>query len=385
MDKTTTFDILIIYSNKLATSAGDLSPNTTKPFAKGSSSERYNLVYSYFLETCQKNGLKAAFATSADIVGAGKCRNYWLFKNKDWVKIRKCAFSNIIFDKFSPRNKKAKIGRSLLFSSEKVRPFNNPYLFELCFDKQKTYDKLYNFSIPTVTIDGCTRKSINLALKKLKSKIKNHQYKRDFTEGIIMKDRFGAGGINVHRFKANQNSLMVKTMQKHKRISFILQPFISFDKGFIYNNSVAPIDIRLIFLRNKIVQTYIRIAKKGDYRCNEHKGGLLKYISKQQIPSKVLNVSKSITNLLNEKNSLFSLDFIISNTGAVYLLEANAGPGLDWNLSMKKNEIEAKKLINIIIKEITKRANALKENIIVSTDFPITNNYPASPIISTTV
>jgi len=49
------------------------------------------------------------------------------------------------------------------------------------------------------------------------------------------------------------------------------------------------------------------------------------------------------------------LDFIISNSGNIYLIEANTGPGLDWNLSIKKNEIESKKLIRIIVKEIARR------------------------------
>ncbi|GAF85510.1 unnamed protein product, partial [marine sediment metagenome] len=110
----------------------------------------------------------------------------------------------------------------------------------------------------------------------------------------------------------------------------------------------------------KIIQTYIRIAKKGDFRCNEHAGGLLKYISKSEILLEIKKVSKRIVDILNKKFSLYALDFIISNNGNIYLLEANTGPGLDWNLSVKENEIEAKKLIRIIIKEISRRVNLSK-------------------------
>ena len=78
------------------------------------------------------------------------------------------------------------------------------------------------------------------------------------------------------------------------------------------------------------------------------------------MPSKVVAVSRNIAKILNKKSSLFALDFIISNNGNIYLLEANTGPGLDWNLSIKKNEIEAKKLIRIIINEITRRISSSK-------------------------
>jgi len=114
----------------------------------------------------------------------------------------------------------------------------------------------------------------------------------------------------------------------------------------------------LIYLGQKIVQTYVRIAKKGDFRCNEHAGGLLKYISKSEVPLGITAASKSIANTLNKKCSLFALDFITSNNGNVYLMEANTGPGLDWNLSIKENEIEAKKLMRIIIKEIARRISS---------------------------
>lgn len=358
MNHITNFDLLIVYSEKLANSAGCLSDTISTPFPKGSGNESYNAVYSYFLKNCQKNNLKAAFATSSDIIGAGMVRNYWLFENETWLKIQNKGYSKIIFDKFSPTSKSRKISRNLLFSSKKVRPFNNPDLFNLCFDKQKTYNKLYKFSIPTVTIENDNEKGVDRAVKILSEKITKHQYKDDFSEGIIMKDRFGAGGINIYKFKTNQSDMMLASIKKHKKISFIIQPFVKFDKGFSYKNSSVSTDIRLIYLGNKIVQTYIRMAKKGNFRCNEHSGGLLKYIPKNEVPSKVVAVSRNIAKILNNKTSLFALDFIISNNGNVHLLEANTGPGLDWNLSIKENEIEAKKLIRIIIREITRRISS---------------------------
>jgi glutathione synthase/RimK-type ligase-like ATP-grasp enzyme len=389
MNQVTNFDVLIVYSEKLANSAGSLSGKITTPFSKRFNNESYNLVYGYFLKTCRKNKLKAAFTTSADIIGAGLVRSYWLFENETWIKIRKTGFSKMIFDKFSPAIKSRKIKRDLLFSSKRIRPFNDPYLFDLCFDKQKTYKMLNNFSIPTVTIEDGTKQGVSRALKLLKEKMATHYNKSDFSEEVVMKDRFGAGGLNVYKFGNGQVKKMTSTVKKHKSVSFIIQPFVKFDKGLCFQNSFRPIDIRLIYLGQKIVQTYIRIAKKGDFRCNEHAGGLLKYISKSEVPLEITAVSKRIANTLNKKSSLLALDFITSNNGNIYLLEANTGPGLDWNLSIKENKIEAKKLMRIIIKEIVRRISSSnntseRKAVVATVNTPMISEHPVSPNILTT-
>ena len=384
MAKTTVFDVLIVYSERLAASAGTPCADTPAPFAKGSSSESYNLVYAYFLQICRINHLQAAFTTSADITGAGRCQSYWIFERNRWMKVRQPGYSKVIFDKFFPVNKKITASRNLLFSSREVAPFNDPYLFDLFFDKQKTYTNLRAFSIPTVTLEDGTQGSIEKACKTLKELLARHPLQNDFSDEVIMKDRFGAGGIHVYKFKTGHYRKIMASMKKHQNTPFILQPFVKFDKGFRYQNVYISADIRLIYLGKKIIQTYIRIAKAGDFRCNEHQGGLLKYISKREVPSEVVICANKIINALHNKRSLITLDFVLSNNGNLYLLEGNTGPGLDWNVSIKENEIEAKKLIRIIVRELVQRVRVpidaterqVKQTLI---DTPPADNYPIAP------
>jgi glutathione synthase/RimK-type ligase-like ATP-grasp enzyme len=350
------FDVLVVYTEKLAVSAASLKAGAKLPFTKGSNCESYNIVYAYFLTICQKYGLKVAFTTSADIIDAGTCQSYWLNKNTKWIKVKRCGYSKLIFDKFSPTTPGIKKSRRLLFSSKEVKPFNNPALFNLFFDKQKTFDKLHQYSIPTVSIEKKTAKSVHKACKTLKTMLEKHPHKEDLSADIIMKDRFGAGGIAVYKFKIDQTRAMEMSLKTHSNKSFILQPFIRFDKGFSFRNFPVPTDIRLIYFGDRIIQTYIRMAKKGDFLCNEHQGGTLKYIHQSQIPLAVILTANKVAELLKSKSSLFALDFIISNTGRTYLLEGNTGPGLDWSLKSKENEIEAKKLIRIIAKELVRMA-----------------------------
>jgi glutathione synthase/RimK-type ligase-like ATP-grasp enzyme len=359
MTKTNIFDVLIVYSHRKANSAGNLSAEVITPFPEGKSCGAYNLVYGYFLKVCRDHKLKAAFTTSADISDAGECTSYWLFEKGRWIKVRESCYSRIIFDKFSPTSKKIKAGRKLLFSSGAVRPFNEPELYKLFFDKQKTYRKLSSYGIPTVTLKDYRKRNINLACKKLNKIILKHAHADDFSGEIVMKDRFGAGGRRVYKFKGNDTGMISARMKKNKHASYIIQPFVNFDKGYQFQNAFVAADIRLIFMGGKAVQAYIRMAKKDEFRCNEHRGGTLKYLPLKSISKKVTAYADEITKHLGNDSSLYTLDFIVSNNGNIYFLEGNTSPGLDWNLVVKENEKEAHRLIRLIVKELASR---VKEN-----------------------
>lgn len=355
MKKSIYFDVLIVYNEKLSESASDNSINNQTPFSKEFGNESYNVVYGCFLEVCKKFKLKVALTSSVDIVGPGLCRSFWSFENKKWIKsVLECS-SNLIFDKFAPTNPGIKSRRNLLFSSNKVKPFNDSFLFELFFDKQKTYEKLAEYSIPTVSLEGNTLVSINKVCKELAILSKKHTGSKDFSTDIVMKDKFGAGGENVYKFSVNESENILKTVIKNADVSFIIQPFVKFDQGFSYHNAPATTDIRFVYLGGKIVQSYIRIAKTGDFRCNEHLGGSLTYLPLTEIPEKLVTKANLIAKVLKQKSSLYALDFVISNNGNVYLLEGNTMPGLDWNMALKDNEIKAKKLIELVVKEMVVR------------------------------
>jgi glutathione synthase/RimK-type ligase-like ATP-grasp enzyme len=353
------FDVLIVYSGRSVESAGSLSVDILAPF----SHNIYNIAYSYFLETCRKNKLKAAFTASSDIIGPGQCSCYWLFENDQWKKIAKPAYARIIFDKFSPSCEMAINSREVLFSSPAVKPFNSPVLLKLFFDKYKTYQKLSDYAIPTVAVKEGNKKSLVMAIEELKKLAAKQSRSPDFSEAIIMKDRFGAGGKHVYKLdQDNKIAAAIKIMKGDDRVDYVLQPFINFDQGFLFQGLPVSSDIRLIYLNGKVVQTYIRTAKEGDFRCNESQGGHLKYLNEKEIPDKVVNQANKIAKVLKEENSLFTLDFLIGNSGRVYFLEGNTGPGLDWDLSSEENEIEAKKLIQLVVQELSRRSLAFLES-----------------------
>lgn len=352
MNNISNLDVLIVYNSATAKSADTLA---SSPFKKDSSNDIYNGVYGHFLEVCHKNGLKAAFSTSSDVVGPGLCKSSWSFKNHQWSKSSSPCYSRQIFDKVSPSRQKSRTSRQLLFSSPKIKPFISPQLYQIFFDKQKTHDHFSKYSVPTVSLEGDTLTKIKKSCSLLSELLASHPHKSDFSTDIILKDRFGAGGKRIYKFKANQHSQILSKLRHNTRVSYIIQPFLNFDKGFTYEDSPSTTDIRFIFLGDNILQTYIRVAQEGNFLCNEHKGGVLTYLSLKDIPKSLVKKAKTIAKSLNSPRSLYSLDFIISNNGNSFLLEGNSGPGLDWDLTRSKNETHGKQLIDYIVKELHQR------------------------------
>lgn len=363
MKNPTVYDVLVVYTDGVATSASSKKVSHDKPFSPESMRSEYNDCYGYFLKMCRQNGIKAAFTTSKDLSENGYFSTHWTFTRNRWKKILTPCYSSLIFDKFSPISKKQKERRSSLFSNIGIEPFNSHEVFSLFFDKQKTYDILSRFSIPTVTIKKNTKESISNAVTELEKLVGLHPDRQDFSKKIVMKDRFGAGGNNIFRTELKGRKVHIQdVMVMNKDVSFILQPFTEFEKGYGFKKRSGFVDVRVIYLGTRIIQAYVRTAAKDDFRCNMHQGGNVEYIPKKDIPARILRLAEGILQQIDDENSLVALDFIVSNNGNPYLMEGNSGPGLNWSLTMKEDEKNTKKLIREIVKVIGGRIRETKIN-----------------------
>jgi len=355
------FDVIIVYLEDYAKSASNTLYTEQTPFSSKSKCGVYNDSYSYFLATCKKIGIKVAFATSKDIIGAGLLQSYWTY-NKKWRRNSGQAYAPVIFDKFTPKNKKHEHLYKLLTSPKSIYTFNTKELKNIFTDKLDTYENFKEFAIPTVEIENATDKKILSAKTKLDTILKKHNFKVDFSDGYLMKDKIGFGGFKI--FKVNFDTNGVKEIKKNhaldkknnKPVSYVLQPFINCNTGFEFGKYNGFIDLRVILVGRKIVQTYIRIAKKGDYKCNKHQGGNLVYISLKTVPKDVIAMVKKIIKKLDTKlslkHSLYALDFIRSNNGNLFFIEGNIRPGIDWDHKKKISEKKAKELIKLIANEL---------------------------------
>jgi glutathione synthase/RimK-type ligase-like ATP-grasp enzyme len=358
MEKTTNLDVLVVYSSKLAASATGRDLRATSPFPAHRGRSNYNQSYTYFLTKCHEQGLTAGFSTSKNIIGAGTCNSYWSHTKEGWSRHRTSCYSSNIFDKLSPTSLANITNRDLLFSSSSIRPFNNQTLCELFADKFQTYQRFPTYSVPTVALTDSSYSGIKRALKSMALLIKHHSHASDFEPAIFLKNRYGAGGYGIYKIDKDYAKTIYHLTSRRRSMSYVIQPAIRYDQGFVYQGKPALTDIRLIFHNNRIIQSYIRIAKPNSYLCNEHQGGELIYLDLASIPTSVVRVAKEISNELNKPHSLYALDFVISNSGHIFLLEGNNGPGIDWNSQNLRNEQMSKQLIATIVQELARRVQS---------------------------
>ena len=306
-------------------------------------------------------GIKAAFTTSKDIIESGIFQSFWTY-DKKWIRNPGKAQSQVIFDKFTPDNIEQENKLKLLISSKSVYTFNNEKIKDVFKNKLNTYKQFKEFAIPTVEITDPSKRKIVLAKTQLDKLLKKHRHSADFSDKYIIKDKTGAGGFKI--YKVDFDKFSFKEIKKHyeldkkdqKTLSYILQPFIDCNKGFSFGKYCGLIDLRLMLINHKIVQAYIRIAKKGDFKCNIHQGGNLIYIPIKTIPKDVRTMTgkiiKKLDAISNLKHSLYALDFMQSNDGNLYFIEGNSNPGIIWAYDNKKDEIKTKQLANLIINEL---------------------------------
>jgi hypothetical protein len=290
-------------------------------------------------------------------VGPGRCRSYWTYTIKGWKKHQGLARADQIFDKISPTSAIRATERQLLLADDSIEPFNDRGLFNTFFDKLRTYRQIKNFAIPTILVKTDKMVDIELALKRLNRLKEKDQNPEDYSRAVILKDRHGSGGDNV--FKVNDNFVreIREIMLRHKLTHFVLQPFLKFDRGYCYRDNQTATDIRLIFQYNQLLMCYLRMAKAGDFRCNLHQGGTIVYIGEAEIPKAIRSAAKKIVTKLDQPQALYALDFAVSNHHRVYFIEGNIGPGLNWGLNEKADEMMSKKLIRRIVGEMASRVN----------------------------
>lgn len=355
MDK---LDVLVVYNASVAQSAAVSDLDSMHPFLLNSAHSNYNLSYSYFLDRCDQLGLSAGLTTSADITGPGTCQTYWTSQDNAWAKINAPACSHHIFDKISPNNAARSAERTLLLSDSTIHPFNDRSLFTIFHDKLLTYQQLPEYTLPTVALTNSRISSIRTGLASLQSLCANHRFPSDFGTTVILKDRFGAGGNYVFKITRSFVPRIRQLLRQNPKISFILQPYLAFNLGYTYHGKPTTADIRLIFHQNRLFQAYLRIARTNDFRCNQHQGGELIYVTKKDLPSAVLRVAQKIRRKIAKPQVLYALDFVISNSGRIYFLEGNIGPGITWDVNDAVDTSKAQALIRSIVQSFASRVNA---------------------------
>lgn len=347
MERPLQFDFIVVYSNKNAYSAANKKYTGHSPFSTKGTYKACNPAYAYLLQYSKRIGLHACFATVNDIYGTGKFSSYWTY-NKTWKRVPQKAQTTVVFDKFSSISKvNSKAHKTLIGTSHRIALYHHHKVRALFDNKITTHKALRQYMVPTVAINIGSAKTILTAKKALKKQTDHHAHTDDFIGDFILKDIFGSGGDHIYKIHTDADFKKITTDAADTQ--FLLQPFIQ-ASNFDMQRKNGRADLRVIIGNKTILQSYIRTAKKGDFRANIKQGGSIDYIPIRKIPQQVVDMMAKIQKTTHLQDALYTLDFIHSKNGNLYLIEGNSSPGLTWVNA--EDERRAKQLIRFIVKQL---------------------------------
>ncbi len=299
--------------------------------AKPFSNKDYQYSYEYFYDLCQKNGIQM-YRASYEWYDYQKhlFKHAWIFKSKGgkWKRVSNIK-PDLIYDKTKAR-------LEIYYKKELIRkafPFINNLIFTQLIDDKLTTSLLFE--------KWCKKSWVienKNDLKKFLPKIK--------TEKAVLKPLLESGGKGIQIM--DKGDILKKAIID---CPYLLQEFIDSSYG-VPGVSDKSHDLRLVFINDEIIYSYIREPKEGSYLANLSQGGSLKIVPKNKLP-------KSLNPIINKANKLFatfnpriySIDFMFDRKKQPWIVELNSMPGLFFTPAEKPYMLKMYgKLLNVFKK-----------------------------------
>lgn len=249
-------------------------------------------------------------------------------KKDEWVKVRKPIKPHFIYDK--SLFKYERIGIKERFSE--IAPLVNPPQMQIiAADKMATYITFKKHMVPSHLVR--TPEELQAAIKKVP------------TSKVVIKTPRGLCGEGVY-------ILSKKEAKKFKiNAPYLVQQFTD-SKAGIPGLFKGMHDLRLVFVGNKLVQSYIRTAPKGKLKANIAQGGTRIFVPLKKVPKKVKEIAKTFQYAFGDfPNTIYSVDFMYDKGKKPYVVEINNTPTLE---STPGHEKEVKKFFVKLLDHIEK-------------------------------
>ncbi|MFZ2225879.1 MAG: hypothetical protein WA064_04695 [Candidatus Moraniibacteriota bacterium] len=288
--------------------------------AKPFSNKEYMYSYEYFYDICKKGGIQMYRASYEWYDYKNHIfRHAWIFEGKGgkWKKVDNIK-PDLIYDKTKAR-------MEVYYKKELMRE-HYPFINDLNFT-QLIDDKL---TISLLLERWCKKNWVinNKAdLKKFLPNIK--------TSLAVLKPMIESGGKGI-QILTKKKLLEKSTIDR----PYILQEFVDSSSG-VPGVSYGMHDLRLVFVNNKIIYTYIREPQKDSFLANLSQGGRLFIVPKDKLP-------KSLRPIISYANRLFktfepriySIDLMFDKKKRPWIVELNSMPGLFFTPEEKPYMLE---------------------------------------------
>ena len=260
--------------------------------------------YEYFYQLAEERGLKMYRASYQWYDKRRKFFKYaWTLNHHKWHKIKKIK-PDIIYDK-------AKFNSQTLHFKEDIKNvykiINSPDFSFLLGNKLyasllspryfKPYHPVKNF---------CDLKRVTKIIKSKK---------------IVLKPATESGGKNI--------TIIDKSKIRPASLSYPLlaQEFIENSAG-IKNIAKGYHDLRIVFVNNKLINSFVREPARGSLLANLAQGGTMFFINPSKLPLSLSPVISEVQKLFSAFDpKIYSMDFIFDNKQKPWIVEFNTMPG----------------------------------------------------------
>lgn len=160
------------------------------------------------------------------------------------------------------------------------------------------------------------------------------------TNKIVIKPRRGSGGVGV--------KILDKLPEKIEK-NTILQEFVESKNVPFWETDSNAWDLRNVIIDGKLIDSFIRIAKKGSLLSNINRGGKIRFIKKSEIPEDVWKKICVVESKFRRfKHRIYSIDFILDPKNNAWMIETNAAPGIYYPMAYPDSSKERKFYISIL-------------------------------------
>ena len=183
---------------------------------------------------------------------------------------------------------------------------------------------------------------------KNKTDLKKHLPKIK-TSKIVLKPLIESGGKGIQIIN-KKDALSQAIIDR----PYLIQDFIDSSFGVPGINHGMH-DLRLVFINDKVIYSYIREPAKGSYLANLSQGGCLKIVPKNKLPKSLLPIIKQVNELFATfEPRIYSIDFMFDEKKKPWIVELNSMPGLFFTSEEKPYMLEMyKELLDVFKKTLS--------------------------------
>lgn len=231
----------------------------------------------------------------------------WQYKKGRWFKRLDKLKPDFVFDKTKFEGPMENFHKRVQISAN-YKYFNNPYVSLFIKNKLSQVLIFKDFMPKSLFVNN----------------IPNIEKSLEIFQGeqIVLKPLWGSGGKGMYIGPKRIKPIKF-FIEENSDKNLIMQEFINFKK---VNNRL--VDFRLVFSKGRLVFSVSRVSLRSSVFTNVSKGANAKIIPLDEIPAKVVRRAR----LLSERiscigDALYSLDFMLKESGEPVFIEANTIPG----------------------------------------------------------